>query len=363
MTMALENAPPADFGPPRLTVELTNRCNLHCSYCLRDEDALHRDPAVFLPASVFARIIREARDLMGVEHVVFTGGEPTLHPRFDDVLEAVAHLALTCSFVTNGWHFDRVWPLLTGHRTTVTHVAFSLDGTSRETHDRWRGRGSFERVVRACSRCWAGRFPFNVKVAIRRDTEPELERFAMLAARLGAAGLSFAHVMPTSRAVDDALSLTLDERAAAEREIALLARVFRMRIGIDVGYYNARPAPPCAPLGGFSANVNYRGQLSLCCNLSGFRAAQGDPDVVGDLNREPFGVALGRLRRLAAAQSERRLAALAALEATGTKADLTTGSPCLFCLRTLEKTPWVPPAPGAGAAPCEAQADVAAHEG
>jgi MoaA/NifB/PqqE/SkfB family radical SAM enzyme len=335
------NAPAPDYGPPRLTVELTNTCNLHCSYCLRDEDALHHDPATFLPVALFARVAGDAKAAMGIEHVMFTGGEPTLHRQFGDILAAVGELGLTCSFVTNGWHFERVWPLLAAHRQTVTHVSFSLDGTTRETHDRWRGKGSFERVVRACARCWAAEFPFNMKVGIRRDTVPDLERFALFAARLGAAGLSFAHLMATSDADAGALGLTLDERTHAEREIAILARVFKMPIGIDVGYVNTAPAAPCSPLAGVSANINYRGQLSLCCNLSGFRGADGEVDIVGDLTREPFGDALARLRRLASDQAGRRLAALAALAAGGGQVDLTTGSPCLFCLSTLQKTPWI----------------------
>jgi MoaA/NifB/PqqE/SkfB family radical SAM enzyme len=340
-TVAPGGARMPDYGPRRLTVELTNACNLHCSYCLRDDDALHHDSASFLPADFLARIARDARDVMGIEHVVFTGGEPTLHRQFGDILAAIAELKLTCSVVTNGWHFERVWPLLAKHRDTVTRVSFSLDGPTREAHDRWRGQGSFDRVVRACSRCWAGAFPFTVKVVIRRDTVPDLERLAMLAGRLGAAGLSFAHIMPTSDAVAEAMALTLEERAAAEREIALLARLFKMWIGIDVGYYFTAGIAPCSPLAGVSANVNYRGQLTLCCNLSGFRGARGDVDIVADLRREPFAVAVARLRHLASAQAARRSSALAALEAAGVEADLTTGSPCSFCSSTLGKAPWI----------------------
>jgi MoaA/NifB/PqqE/SkfB family radical SAM enzyme len=335
-----------DYGPRRLTVELTNICNLHCSYCLRDEDALYHDPANFLSVDLFARVVKDARDAMGIEHVMFTGGEPTLHRQFGDVLAAVAGLDLTCSFVTNGWHFERVWPLVIEHRHAVTHVSFSLDGATREAHDRWRGEGSFERVVRAFARCWATKLPFNVKVGIRRDTVPDLERIAVFVARMGAAGLSFGHLMPTSIGIADASALTLDERASAEREIALLARILRMRVGIDVGYVNTDLAAPCSPLGGVSGNINYRGQLSLCCNLSGFRGGRGEEDIVADLNHEAFGSALERLQRLAARQSEERRRALVALEAAGAKADLVTGSPCLFCLRTLGKIPWHATLPG-----------------
>lgn len=332
--------PASDYGPRRLTVELTNTCNLHCRYCLRDDDALHHDPARFLPVELFARIAREAREVMGIEHVMFTGGEPALHRQFGEVLAAVASLALTCSFVTNGWHFERVWPSIAEHRPAVTHVAFSLDGVSREAHDRWRGRGSFDRVVRGFSRCWAAGFPFHVKVGIRRDTLPDLERFALFAARLGAAGLGFSHLLPTSAALAGELALTIDERAAAEREIAQLARIFTMPIGIDVGYYTTMRNAPCSPLAGASANIDYRGRLSLCCNLSGFRGAAPDADLVGDLTREPFADGYERLRHLASEQAARRVRALDTLEAAGTTPDLTTGSPCLFCLHTLGATDW-----------------------
>jgi MoaA/NifB/PqqE/SkfB family radical SAM enzyme len=329
-----------DYGPRRLTVELTNICNLHCSYCLRDEDALYHNPANFLPVELFTRVARDARDSMGIEQVMFTGGEPTLHPDFGKLLTAVVALDLKCSFVTNGWHFNRVWPLLIEHREAVTHVSFSLDGATREAHDRWRGDGSFDRVVRAFSRCWANQFPFNAKVGIRRDTVPQLEALALFAARMGAAGLSFAHIMPTSIEVADASALTLEERADAEREIALLARIFKMRIGIDVGYYNTDPVAPCSALIGVSANINYRGHLSLCCNLSGFRGAKSEDDIVADLNHEDFSAAWPRLQQVATAQSENRIRALTELAAASEKVDLTTGSPCLFCLNTLGKTPW-----------------------
>lgn len=340
MKAVSEKTPTPNYGPRRLTVELTNICNLHCSYCLRDEDALYHSPAHFLPVGLFARVAGQARECMRIEQVMFTGGEPTLHPDFEKIIESVAALDLQCSFVTNGWHFERVWPLLQQHRETVTHVAFSLDGATRETHDRWRGEGSFERVVRAFSRCWASQFPFQVKVGIRRDTVPQLEQIALFASRMGAAGLSFAHIMPTSTAIEDASALTFEERAEAEREIALLSRILKMRVGIDVGYYNIDPVAPCSPLIGISGNLNYRGHLSLCCNLSGFRGGAGETDVIADLNTEDFETAFARLQALAATQSERRIHALEALSAKGKKPDLVTGSPCLYCLNTFGKAPW-----------------------
>src|SRR5215213_6900892 len=158
----------ARYGPQRLSVELANICNLHCSYCFRSEDNLYSSKAEFFPIDLLRRVIGEARDVANVTKINFTGGEPTLHPQFAATLETVAAAGLTSSFVTNGWHFERVWPSLAANRQSISHVAFSLDGVTRESHDRWRGDGSFHRLVRAFSRCYMSDLPFVIKVSIRR---------------------------------------------------------------------------------------------------------------------------------------------------------------------------------------------------
>ena len=336
-----------DYGPRRLNVELANICNLHCSYCFRADENLYSSHAEFFSIDLLRRVIDEARAAANITRVSFTGGEPTLHPAFAETLKTVADAGLTTSFVTNGWHFDRVWPAIQENRAAVSHVAFSLDGVTREDHDRWRGTGSFDRLVRAFSRCYTSELPFAMKIVIRRDLVDQLEQIALFAARMGAASLHFVHVMPTSSAVADDSSLSLDEQRIAEQEIAILKRIFKMEIGIDVGYYNIdETRPPCAPLAGMSMNIDYRGRLSLCCNLSGFRGATGEQDVVADLNVESFAAAYERFMAAAAAQLQRRKQALATLRAQSATPDIYTGSPCMFCLQSFNKIPWA-----AGASP------------
>ena len=338
--MEMNPMPDSDFGPRRLTIELTNICNLHCSYCLRDEDALYHSPANFLAPEFLEKVILQARAVMGVTNLTFTGGEPTLHPQFGRLLEIGTANGLRIGFITNGWHFERIWPAVFAHRTSIASIGFSLDGATREAHDHWRGEGSFVRLARAFARCYAHDIPFAIKVNIRRDIVPHLEQIAIFAARMGAASLNFAHVMATSAQVEDHSALSLEERRQAEQEIANLSRIFKMKIGIDVGYYNLDPSPPCSALAGVSANIDYRGRLSLCCNLSGFRGAIGERDVIADLNVEDFSSAFTRFSQMADAQIEARRNHLKILADRGIDPDLYSGSPCLFCLDTLGKVPW-----------------------
>ncbi len=338
--LVVERAVDRDFGPRRLSIELTNICNLHCSYCLRDEDALYNTSANFLPLELLETVFNRATEVMGLTNVSFTGGEPTLHPQFMQVLDVAAAKGLKFSFVTNGWHFERVWPAVVAHRDSITNVAFSLDGPTQEEHDSWRGEGSFVRLVHAFSRCYGNGVPFNFKVALRRDTVARLDEIALFAARMGASNLNFAHVLPTSHEAENATALTVEERKRTEQEIANLSRIFKMKIGLDVGYYNVDPAPPCSPLAGVSANIDYRGCLSLCCNLSGFRGAVGQHDVVADLTTEDFGSAYERLSMLASQQLESRTRRLKMLAEQGIEPDLYVSSPCLLCLDTFGKLPW-----------------------
>jgi len=328
------------YGPQRLSIELVDVCNLHCSYCLRDEEALYGHKAHFMELSLLERVLPEARLATGLSRLTFTGGEPTLHPKFGEILALAGANGLKASFVTNGWNFERVWPALLAAKESLSHVAFSLDGASAADHDHWRGEGSFRRLVSAFARCYRAGLPFVIKAAIRRDTVPKLEQLAMFAARVGAHTLSFSHLLPTSSHSERQFGLSVDERMIAEQEIASLARIFKMKITLDVGYFNIDPRAPCSPLAGTSCNIDYRGRLTLCCNLSGFRGSTDESDVVADLHTETYVSAHRRLRQLAELQVERRANSIKQLQKSKAPVDLYTGSPCLFCLKSFGKTPW-----------------------
>jgi MoaA/NifB/PqqE/SkfB family radical SAM enzyme len=323
-----------------LCVELANRCNLHCGYCLRDEDALYHDRPEFFSLELLEKILEEARDVFELSLVTFTGGEVTMHPRFGEIVQLVASHGLQVGFVTNGWLFDRVYPVLVENLATVHVVAFSLDGPTAETHDKWRGNGSFIRVIRAMSRCRAAKIPFAVKVCLRRDTLPLLQDFALFSARLGATRLNFAHLLPSSPSVDRELALSQEERRDAEHEIAILSNIFKMKVTIATGYFDIDPGIPCVALRREHLNVDYRGRLTLCCNLSGYRGSEGEDDVVADLKTESFADGYERLRTVAASQVTRRREALDALRDCEIPPDVNISSPCMFCLMSFKKIPW-----------------------
>lgn len=89
--------------PPLIWLELTRRCNLDCPHCyIEGGDA--RDGE--MPASEFHRLIDEFAD-MGVWAVAFTGGEPTMHPAFADLVTHARDRKLLVGIATNGMFLTR----------------------------------------------------------------------------------------------------------------------------------------------------------------------------------------------------------------------------------------------------------------
>jgi len=75
-----------------LRVSLTDRCNLRCTYCMpaRGLDWLPADD--LLDVDELTRLLRLAVTRLGVSAIRFTGGEPLLYRRLEEVVAAAAAL-------------------------------------------------------------------------------------------------------------------------------------------------------------------------------------------------------------------------------------------------------------------------------
>ena len=201
----------------RLELHLTYACPERCVFC--SEDHRMRRFAEF-PVT-FGRVARVLRDhaARGVRAVHFTGGEPTIHPRFADVLELAKRLGLRTSIGTIGTMLrrpgfaERVLPFL-------DEALFSLHGPTAAVHDPLAGReGSFDQLVEAIERCKAVRPDFGlfVNTVLCRANLPHLPATLRLAEELGATLIVISNTTPEGAGYDrfDELAPRLDELAAA----------------------------------------------------------------------------------------------------------------------------------------------------
>ena len=75
-----------------LRVSLTDRCNLRCTYCMPAEGLSWLPGDDLLTPEELTRLLRLAVTRLGITSIRFTGGEPLLYRRLEDVVAMTAQL-------------------------------------------------------------------------------------------------------------------------------------------------------------------------------------------------------------------------------------------------------------------------------
>ena len=316
---------------PRMIIELTNRCNLRCQHCFAERHAATGD----LPLAILTQVLQEGKDC-GITHLAFTGGEPTIHRQFPEIVARVGAAHYDWSMVSNGLNLPQIYPLLLRSRPWFTGVTFSLDGAREATHDQLRGSGAYRRVMRAISCCVVTEIPFTLNMVLTAQNRHEVAAMVGLATRLGSRGVRFGYLMPTLETALRGLDLAPSERREVEAEIWRLQSQAAVPVVMAPGYFSAAPFFPCAPLTLEEMNLDYQGNLTLCCQLSGHSGTNAGTDVMGNLRDISLAETMGRFRQrvatyLADKQAQVERGAFGGLD----------HYPCWYCLKYLDKVPWL----------------------
>lgn len=117
--------------PRVLSVALTNACDLHCYFCYAPKHVAR------LPYD-YTRNIATCFWQSGGQEIVLGGGEPTLYPRFAELIRDIHDSTrLAVGFTTHGHHLqpsllEQIWPL-------VSRIRISIDALEPE-YSRIRGK-------------------------------------------------------------------------------------------------------------------------------------------------------------------------------------------------------------------------------
>jgi SynChlorMet cassette radical SAM/SPASM protein ScmF len=204
-------APPADEfdlpeGVPPLTsfyLYLTDSCNLRCRHCWIAPRFVDGQPAPgeYLDLDLLRQAIAEAKPL-GLHNVKLTGGEPTLHPQFAEVVDLLTAEGLRAHIETNGTLVDADLAHHLKEHTSVWFVSVSLDGPTAEIHDPFRGvKGSFDAAVRGFRHLVDAGYRPQVIMCPHRGNVDYIEDVVQMAVELGAGSVKFNPVAHTGRGI------------------------------------------------------------------------------------------------------------------------------------------------------------------
>src|SRR5690349_17164583 len=216
---------------PIVVWNLTRTCNLRCVHCYTASEAKKYDGEI---DTTKAKEVLDDLAEFKVPAVLFSGGEPLVHP---DLFELAAHArsrGLHVVLSTNGTLIDRAVAQKLKD-LEFAYVGISLDSAIPTIHDEFRGvAGAFERTMRGFRHCVAVRQKVGLRLTLTRHTAQNLDKLFDLMEREGIDRACFYHLCPSGRG-KSLHALTAEESREAVDTIIrrtgdLIARGKRMEI-------------------------------------------------------------------------------------------------------------------------------------
>ncbi len=136
-------------SPPFLTIESTNRCNLHCPACPSGNGTLTRKRGDIAPER-FYRILDDCHRRT-IFLTLYFQGEPFLHPQIFELIRAASRKKIYTSVSTNGHFLDRKRAENIIH-SGLDRLIISVDGITHETYSRYRKGGRLHQVLAGIDR-------------------------------------------------------------------------------------------------------------------------------------------------------------------------------------------------------------------
>ncbi|NQW61584.1 MAG: radical SAM protein [Deltaproteobacteria bacterium] len=162
-------------------------CNLTCKHCFITCGPNNASHPIMTSEQV-TQAVDEAVGF-GVREFYFTGGEPFLHPEIEEliayVLERGPLSILTNGLLIDATRADRLAKLAAASPYSLD-LRVSLDGFTADQNDPIRGRGTFEKIIGAVTRCAAAGIPPILTITeVVPATEATLPAFQQLLSNAG----------------------------------------------------------------------------------------------------------------------------------------------------------------------------------
>ena len=227
---------------------ITHRCNLRCGHCYQDDySAFSSKESLSSVLNQYSRLLDEY-DFKGYLNI--TGGEPLTHPDLFWLLKEAKKREITTAVLTNGTLIGRREAAAL-KRLEVDYVQVSLDGL-RDTHDKIRGKGSFDLAIRGIRELKAQGIFVTIAFTAQRENYGELGRLADFCNNLGADKLWFDRVVIPENEDKNNLSI------GSKEYMALCRKASRLNRSGKISCARALQFIPCREKNIYSCNAGNR---------------------------------------------------------------------------------------------------------
>jgi PqqA peptide cyclase len=205
----------AILPPIGMLAELTHRCPLQCAYCSNPVELLKANREMATDA--WLALFDQAADL-GVLQIHLSGGEPTLRPDLEVLVQRLASRGVYTNLITAGVGIaeGRMEALA---QAGLDHVQVSFQGAFAPTTEKiGNHRGAHEKKMETARQVRAAGLPLTINAPIHRHNIEEVPAFIDLALALDAERLEIANVQYAGWALLNRNAL-MPDRASVERQV------------------------------------------------------------------------------------------------------------------------------------------------
>lgn len=125
-------------------IEINRNCNINCVMC---NTSLSKRPQFNMELDLFEHAVEQVKQTKSKETSLHTIGEPLMNNRLPQYFEILRKHGVKIRFSTNGLLLHKKLDLLIENADIMSEFRFSIDGASKETYEKIRFGGEWERLI------------------------------------------------------------------------------------------------------------------------------------------------------------------------------------------------------------------------
>lgn len=184
-------------APLSVQFEITHECNNSCVFCHNDLARIH-----IITLEDAKRIMDELANA-NVFTVIFTGGEPLLHPELHKMIEYANSLNLEVGLITNGILLEeRLEQLLEAGK--ISRFQISILGHNSKLHDELvNNPGAFEKAIKGLKMAYERGVKVNINTTITKKNIAYVEDISKVVRDNGANSYTVTRYIPVNNNEDE----------------------------------------------------------------------------------------------------------------------------------------------------------------
>lgn len=249
-------------APYKVDIALTYGCNNNCSHCYNEAD---RFSLQSLKLDQWKEIVDKLVAL-GVPHLIVTGGEATLHPDLEEIIEYADSQGMIVGLNSNGRYLAHKPFMKRLADAGLNHVQITLGSNLEKVHNAMMGANSFEQTIKGIETAIESGVYVITNTTLMRSNMDQAEEIIDYIYDLGIRTFAMNGMIYSGGGFED-------PNAISELELpALLVRVrdHALRLGMKFLWYTpteyCRLSPVELEIGAKRCNA---GEYSMCIEPNG----------------------------------------------------------------------------------------------